>query len=147
LNLKVWREYADKWADWHPHPVTQPVNNIKALQVGVRRILAEGLEKRFKRHHRVAESLRLGLRKIGFTPYVPDEIASNGVTSVLGGGVDIDQLLTYVREKESILLAGSLGELKGKVFRVGHMGPEATDEAIESVLAALRNGLHAARTT
>jgi len=147
LNLKVWREYADKWGNWHPHPVTQPANNIKALQVGVRRVLAEGLKQRFKRHRRVAKSLRQGLRKIGFTPYVPDEIASNGVTSVLGGEVDIDQLLTYVREKERILLAGSLRELKGKVFRIGHMGPEATGEAIESVLAALRNGLHAARTT
>ncbi len=146
LNLKVWREYADKWGDWHPYPVTQPVNNIKALRLGMERVLEEGLDKRFERHQKIAQKLRRGLAEIGFTPYVPDEIASHGVTSVLGGDIDIDQLLRYVREQERILLAGSLGELKGKVFRVGNMGLEATDEAIESVLAALRNGLQNART-
>ena len=147
LNLRVWKEYAERWGDWHPHPVTQAVNNIRALRVGVDRIFKEGLESRFDRHCKIARQLRQALREIGFTPYIADDVASNGVTSVLGGEVDIDKLLTYVREKENILLAGSLGALEGKVFRIGHMGPEATDEAIESVLAALRNGLHAARAT
>lgn len=137
LNLKVWKEYGEKWGDWHPHPVTQPVNNIRALRVGVERILKEGLDKRFERHHRVAQQLRQGLRETGFTPYVPDEVASNGVTSVLGPEGRVDALLAYVREQKGILLAGSLGELKGKVFRIGHMGAGATSEAVETVLSAL----------
>lgn len=41
------------------------------------------------------------------------------------------------KEDHGLLLAGSLGELKGKVFRVGHMGPGATKEAIETLLSAL----------
>ena len=141
LNLKVWKEYEEKWGDWHPHPVTQPVNNIRALRVGVERILKEGLDKRFERHHRVAQQLRQELRETGFTPYVPDEVASNGVTSVLGPEGRVDALLAYVREQEGILLAGSLGELKGKVFRIGHMGPGATSEAVETVLSALDKAL------
>ena len=145
LNLRVWKEYAEKWGDWHPHPVTQPVNNIKALRVGVEHILNEGLESRFERHRKITQQLRQGLRKIGFTPYVPDEIASNGVTSVLGPERKVDELLAYVRKQEGILLAGSLGALKGKVFRIGHMGPGATEEAVNSVLSALKKGLNTVR--
>lgn len=141
LNLRVWKEYREKWGDWHPHPVTQAVNNIKALRLGVERILKEGLDKRFERHHKIAQKLRQGLREIGFTAYVPDEIASNGVTSVLGPEGKVNELLAYVRKQEGILLAGSLGALKGKVFRIGHMGPGASEEAVHAVLAALRKGV------
>jgi len=137
LNLKVWKEYGEKWGDWHPHPVTQAVNNIKALRRGMERILEEALDKRFERHQKIAQELRHGLRDIGFTLYVPDEIASNGVTSVLGPEGKVEELLAYVRNQERILLAGSLGELKGKVFRIGHMGAGATSEAVETVLSAL----------
>jgi alanine-glyoxylate transaminase/serine-glyoxylate transaminase/serine-pyruvate transaminase len=35
LNLKTWKDYEEKWGDWHPHPVTQAVNNIKALRLGM----------------------------------------------------------------------------------------------------------------
>ena len=107
------------------------------------RILEEGLDKRFERHQKIAQELRHGLRDIGFTLYVPDEIASNGVTSVLGPEGKVEELLAYVRDQERILLAGSLGGLKGRVFRIGHMGPSACEEAVHAVLAALRNGLRA----
>jgi len=145
LNLRVWKEYAKKWGDWHPHPVTQAVNNIKALRVGVERILKEGLDKRFERHHKITQELRRGLREIGFKPYVPDEIASHGVTSILSPKGKVEELLAYVRDQERILLAGSLGLLKGKVFRIGHMGPGASEEAVRSVLSALEKGLNAIR--
>ena len=106
--------------------------------------MEEGLDKRFERHQKIAQELRHGLRDIGFTLYVPDEIASNGVTSVLGPEGKVEELLAYVRNQERIFLAGSLGALKGKVFRIGHMGgPSACEEAVHAVLAALRNGLRA----
>jgi len=145
LNLRVWKEYTEQWGDWHPHPVTQAVNNIKALRVGVERILKEGLESRFDRHRKITQQLRQGLREIGFTPYVADDVASNGVTSILGPEGKVEELLTYVRNQESILLAGSLGALKGNVFRIGHMGPGASEEAVNSVLSALKKGLNALR--
>jgi len=141
LNLKVWKEYAEKWGNWHPHPVTQPVNNIKALRVGVERILKEGIDKRFERHLKVTQLLRKGLREIGFSLYVADEIASHGVTSVSGPEGKVDALLAYMRNQEGILLAGSLGSLKGKVFRIGHMGPNADTETMNTVLSALEKAL------
>jgi len=138
LNLKVWKEYEKKWGNWHPHPVTHAVNNVRALRVGVERILAEGLERRFARHRSITERLRRELREIHLEPYVPDEIASHGVTAVLGPEGHIDELLLHLRDRHRLLLAGSLGSIKGKVFRIGHMGPGATDEAVETVISALK---------
>lgn len=141
LNLKVWKEYKEKWGDWHPHPVTQPVNNIKALRLGVERILKEGVDKRFERHYKVTRLLRKGLREIGLNLYVADGIASHGVTSVSGPEGKVDALLAYMRNQEGILLAGSLGPLKGKVFRIGHMGPNADMGTMDTVLSALEKAL------
>jgi alanine-glyoxylate transaminase/serine-glyoxylate transaminase/serine-pyruvate transaminase len=137
LNLRVWREYTEKWGDWHPHPITQAVNNVRALRVGVERILAEGLEARFERHREVTAYLRQGLRDLGLTPFVADEVASHGVTSVVEPAGRVDELLACLRDRYGLLLAGTLGELKGKVFRVGHMGSGATLAAIRDLLEAL----------
>ena len=145
LNLKVWKEYEEKWGDWHPHPVTHAVNNVKALRVGVERILEEGLENRFQRHRETTAQLRQGLRDLGLEPYVPGEFAAHGVTSVVGPEGKVEKLLACVRDQHGLLLAGSLGELKGKVFRIGHMGPGATSEAVEMVLSVLDKALAAVR--
>lgn len=143
LNLKVWKEYTEKWGDWHPHPVTHAVNNVRALRVGVERILVEGLEARFQRHRKVTEYLREGLRELGLKLFVPDEVASHGVTSVIAPNGKASELLAHLREQHGILLAGSLGELRGRVFRIGHMGPTATHEAVSNVLFALVSALSA----
>jgi len=145
LNLKVWKEYEEKWGNWHPHPVTHAVNNVRALRVGVERILEEGLENRFQRHRETTAQLRQGVRNLGLEPYVPDESASHGVTAVIGPEGRVEELLAYMRQQHKLLLAGSLGELKGKVFRIGHMGPGATMEAVETVLSALGKALAAVR--
>ena len=137
LNLKVWKDYEEKWGDWHPHPITHAVNNVRALKTAIDRILSEGLEERYSRHRRITSSLREGLTVRGFEPLIPAEEASHGVTAVASKGRDVDALLKYLRQEKGLLLAGSLGELKGKVFRMGHMGTGASEEAIETLLDAL----------
>jgi len=139
LSLKVWREYQEKWGDWHPHPIIQPVNNVRALRVGMERIIREGLEARFRRHREVAERLRRGLRELGLEPLVADDVASHGVTAAWGPEGNVDELLAGLRERHGILIAGGLGELKGKIFRIGHMGPGASDEAVDTVLSAIES--------
>lgn len=145
LNLKVWKEYEEKWGNWHPHPVTQAVNNVRALQIGLKRILNEGLENRFRRHCEVTKQLHQGLRKVGFRLYITDRLTSHGVTAVIEPEGKAKELLTYVRNQHHLMLAGSLGELKDKVFRIGHMGPGATKEAVETVLYALDKALSSKR--
>jgi len=137
LSLKVWQDYETRWHAWHPYPVTHAVANVRALRVGVDRILEEGLDDRLLRHERVCRSLRGGLGERGFPPLVADEFAAHGVTAVTGGGRDISQLLWNLMTKHGLLLAGGMGDLAGAVFRVGHMGPGANDEAVEGLLEAL----------
>ena len=143
LNFKIWKAYEKKWGDWHPQPITHAVNNVKALRKGIDRILAEGFETRFQRHRECTRQLRQGLQKRGFELLVPDHFASHGVTSAKDPQNKVGELLAYIREEQGIALAGSLGELKGKVFRVGHMGNGATEEAINMVLTALDKAITA----
>lgn len=137
LNFKIWKKYKEQWGDWHPQPITHAVNNLKTLRKGIDRVLAEGLEARFERHREGTRQLRQGLQSRGFELCIPDHFASHGVTSARDPRNKVAELLAYLREEQRIALAGSLGELKGKVFRVGHMGAGATAEAINMVLAAL----------
>ncbi|GAK60879.1 aminotransferase class V [Candidatus Vecturithrix granuli] len=137
LNFKIWKKYEKQWGDWHPQPITHAVNNLKALRKGIDRVLEEGLEARFDRHRACTRQLRQGLQARGFELCVPDNSASHGVTSARDPRNKVAELLAYLREEQGIALAGSLGELKGKVFRVGHMGTGATTEMINMVLTAL----------
>ena len=50
LNLRVWRQFATEWADWHPFPITMATNNVLALRAGLQGLLAEGLEHRMERY-------------------------------------------------------------------------------------------------
>lgn len=124
LNLKTWRKAAQDMANWHPYPVTMPVNNILALKKSLNRILDEGLEARFLRHKEVADFLRKSLRKIGLSLFAKEGFRSNMVTLVKGDArFKVDNLRDYLEREYSIKIAGTLGELKGEeLFRIGHMG-------------------------
>ncbi len=143
LNLRVWKDYAGRWADWHPYPVTLNTNNVMALRTSLAKIMQEGLTARFARHIAAAKTLRNGLTEMGFRLFVDEQYAAPTVTSVCSDRrIAIPDLLKYVEDKHGILLAGSgSDELEGQLFRVGHMGPEATQEAIVSVLVAIEDAL------
>ncbi len=144
LNLAVWKEYAEKWPEWHPYPVTLCTNLILALRRSLADVVEETLVRRCGRHRTAALMVRRGLRNLGFKLFAEDEWASPTVTSVLvDKRISAEALLRFVREEHGIMLAGSGGEeLEGRVFRVGHMGPEATPEAVVAVLLAVEDALH-----
>ncbi len=144
LNLTLWQHYADDWADWHPFPITMAVNNVKALRAGIERILTEGMSAREERHRQVCMHLRRKLEGMGFAMCLTDEHTAHGLTAVQAHPeVPVADLLQAVKENDKILMAGSLGALKGKIFRIGHMGPSATvatmDEAVEALSRSLKN--------
>ncbi|MEF8726354.1 MAG: alanine--glyoxylate aminotransferase family protein [Candidatus Bipolaricaulota bacterium] len=142
LNLKTWKKFALDWADWHPFPVTMAVNNVLALRRSLIRILDEGLNERFKRHKQLTEFLRESLRNLGFSLFVEDRFASSTVTSVEAGSkVDIDGLMEYLETERSIKIAGSLGEMEGRLFRIGHMGPGASYDALLPLLFGIEEYL------
>ncbi|MFQ6090020.1 MAG: hypothetical protein ACE5LD_01065, partial [Candidatus Bipolaricaulia bacterium] len=145
LNLRTWREFAARWADWHPYPVTLPVSLVFALKRSLENILDEGLEERFARHARWAALLRRGLKNLGFELFIPEEFHSSTVTTALAGSaISAEELIRFLKEERGLLIGGGIDELRGKVFRVGHMGPQATPEMILPLLWGIEEALRAA---
>ena len=143
LNLRVWRQYAEEWGDWHPFPVTMATNNVLALRAALDKLLTEGLAQRIERYRDVAQFLRTGLRQLGLSLFVEGKIASSTITVVRRPPhVDVADLITFLREERSIRIAGGLGATHGEIFRVGHMGKAASREYATLLLAGLADYLH-----
>jgi len=144
LNLRTWREYSARWADWHPYPVTLPISVIYGLQASLERIAAEGLEGRWERHRRMAGLLRRGLEGLGFRSFVPEEHSSPTVTAAQGRPDFPAERVVQELRQQGILISGGIGPLRGRIFRIGHMGPQASPEMLLPVLFTLEEALHAA---
>jgi alanine-glyoxylate transaminase/serine-glyoxylate transaminase/serine-pyruvate transaminase len=142
LNLNTWHEYAESWADWHPYPTTIPTQNIMALRASLRRILSIGLEHHHAKHVRAAKRVRTGLREMGFDLFVVGEHACPLITSVKARPeFPVDELRRFLQQEHSIMISGGIADLRGKIFRVGHMGRAASDEYVEAFLVAVRDFL------
>jgi alanine-glyoxylate transaminase / serine-glyoxylate transaminase / serine-pyruvate transaminase len=136
LNLATWRKFADLWRDWHPHPTTMPTNVIRALDGAVQRVLEVGLEEHIRRHRAARDTVRGGLREMGFEMLVPDPVASPVTTAVLGlPGMDLNDYMRWLLEEHDIRIGGGFGQYVGKVFRIGHMGRAKDPEVIDRYLA------------
>lgn len=146
LNLKVWRQYAEEWGEWHPFPVTVPTSNILALRAALELLLAEGVARRIERHRETAHFLRAGLRDRGFRLFVDGEAASSTLTVARRlPGMDVADLITFLREESGIIIAGGLGPTRAEVFRVGHMGLAGSRDYASLLLQGLTDYLRSGR--
>jgi alanine-glyoxylate transaminase/serine-glyoxylate transaminase/serine-pyruvate transaminase len=148
LDLRTWRHAEEIWGDWHPHPTTMPTSIVDALGVAVDRVLATGLPAHRERQAAAARRVRSGLRELGVELLVPDEIASPVTTAARAPAwMDVDHYMAWLQEEHHLRIAGSVGELHGKAFRVGHMARAAAPEAVEAYLEAtaayVKRGRHA----
>ena len=121
---------------WHPYPTTLPTNNIVALLVSLRRILAGGLEAHYARvTSRRPRPSAPGCRRLGFEMFTAEAYTSPLITAVRGlPGMDIADFRRYLVDEWQIMISGGLDELEGKIFRVGHIGKAASDEYGEQFL-------------
>ena len=86
-------------------------------------LLDEGLEPAFERHVRLGRACREGIKALGLELFSPDEDSSAVVTAVRApDGIDSDELVLLLRDRHGVTLAPGQGELKGKIFRIGHIG-------------------------
>ncbi len=122
---------------------TPPVNMIYALHEALRLVLDEGLENRFRRHHALAEAFRAAMKALNLKIVAEKEYEANTVTAVYyPDGIDDNKFRGEMRNR-GIVVASTLGPLKGRGFRVGHMGNvnqndiTATISAIETTLKNL----------
>jgi alanine-glyoxylate transaminase/serine-glyoxylate transaminase/serine-pyruvate transaminase len=137
LNLATWRRYTELWGDWHPHPTTMPTNVIEAFDLALIRLLEEGVENRCRRLAAARDRVRGGLEEMGFEMLSPISVASPVTTTAFGlPGMDVSDYLEWLLKNHRIRIGGGLGELRGRIFRVGHMGRAAEPEAIDRYLRA-----------
>jgi alanine-glyoxylate transaminase/serine-glyoxylate transaminase/serine-pyruvate transaminase len=126
------------WADWHPFPITQATSIVLALRESLLRLQTEGLPVRLARYQALALRLRRGLRAIGMPPYTPDERLAPVVTAAHGpAGVPTSRIVEYLAREHQIKIAGGMGELRDKVFRIGHMSPGLTEADMDEVVEKL----------
>jgi aspartate aminotransferase-like enzyme len=104
-------------------PVTPPVTLVAGLDVALQLLLDEGLEAAFDRHRRLGRACREGLKGMGLELSSPDDDSSAVVTAARAPeGIDSDELVLLLRDRHGVTLAPGQGELKGKIFRIGHIG-------------------------
>jgi aspartate aminotransferase-like enzyme len=121
---------------------TPCVNEIVALGEALRIVHEEGLPARFARHHRIASAMRAGLQALGFEIFTHPACRADTLSVVLlpKGLADAD----FRREAAArgVVLAGALGPIAGKAFRLGHMGNIGVGETA-AVLWAVEESLRA----
>ncbi len=104
-------------------PFTPPVSLVAALDVALGLLLEEGLDAAFERHVRLGRAARAGAKALGLELFSPDEDRSAVVTAVRSpDGIDSGDIISGVRSRFGMTLANGQGDLKGKIFRIGHIG-------------------------
>ena len=112
---------------------TPPVNMIYALSHALRLVLEEGLEKRFKRHHAIGEAMRAAVDALNLKIVANREYAADTLTAVYYPEKVEDQAFRNGMKQCGVVVAGGLGPLKGKIFRVGHMGNVNLNDIMSTV--------------
>lgn len=136
LDLTTLQKY---WGNERTYHHTAPISSIYALYEGLRLIAEEGLENRWQRHQENAEYLWAELEKIGFECHVAPEYRLPSLTTVkLPDEMDEASARKRLLNDYNIEVGGGLGELKGKVWRVGLMGYTSRKENVHALTSALR---------
>ena len=114
---------------------TPTVSLIIGLQEAFRIMKAEGLEKMFTRQGRLAEAMREGVKAAGMTLF-PKESPSAALTAVCApDGIDGQAIYKNLRVQYGMTAAGGQDHLKGKIFRLSHMGYADTFDVIAALAA------------
>lgn len=137
LDLSVVQKYWGKERTYHH---TAPISNVFGFYEALRIVAEEGLENRWQRHRQNAEFFWNGLAQMDLTCHVPEPYRLESLTTVrVPDGVDEASVRLGLLKKYNIEISGGLGELKGKVWRVGVMGYSSRRENILLLLAALKD--------
>ena len=146
-NSKLPKSY---W-DWKPmldnnkngfFPYTPATNLFYGLDEAINMLLEEGLENVFARHKRHAEATRLAVKAWGLEILCknPEEYSNSLTAVMMPDGHDADALRKVILDNYNMSLGMGLNKVKGKVFRIGHLG-DFNDLMLMGTLAGVEMGL------
>jgi alanine-glyoxylate transaminase/serine-glyoxylate transaminase/serine-pyruvate transaminase len=120
----------------HRYHHTASATMFYALHEGLTLIMEEGAEKRWERHVRCHEQFLKGIEALGLTMLVPND--KNRIVNLntprVPEGVDDAKVRNTLLQEHGIEIMGGFGPLAGKIFRIGIMGPLATEESVNHFL-------------
>ena len=123
-------------------PYTPNTNLLYGLHEALDMILAEGLESVFARHQRLGKACRAAVTGWGLEIQCADAAVYSPVLTgvMMPDGVDADKVRKVIYERYDTSLGMGLGKVKGKMFRIGHLG-ECNDVSLMGTLCAVEMGL------
>lgn len=136
LDLRLLARYFDPPHVYH-HTPAPPL--YYAMHQSLAAISEEGLPERWQRHKRAGERLGAGLEKLGFQFLVdnPRDRIWHLTTVLAPAGVNEADLRQRLLDRYDIEVASGLGQLAGKILRIGTMGPLANDGDVDFLLEAI----------
>src|SRR5580698_9989786 len=123
-------------------PYTPNTNLLYGLSEALDMILDEGLDKVFARHERLAEASRRAVRAWGLEIQCADPTVYSPVLTgvMMPEGIDADAVRKTIYERFDMSLGTGLGKMKGRMFRIGHLG-DCNDLTLLATLAGCEMGL------
>ena len=132
LDLSLLNRY---WGSDRVYHHTAPVNMNFAIREGLRFIANEGLENIWRRHNSNAIKLWKGLENLGMELHVSSEFRLPTLTTVkIPPAVDGDAFRNHLLKNFGIEIGNGLGALSGKVWRIGLMGFNSSEENVDRLL-------------
>jgi alanine-glyoxylate transaminase/serine-glyoxylate transaminase/serine-pyruvate transaminase len=127
------------WGEERVYHHTAPASMFYAMREGLRIVLEEGLEERFQRHQTLGDRLKMEIENFGFKLFAQEGYRLPMLTSVaLPNGVEDAIVRRRLLDEYQIEIGAGLGQLKGKVWRIGLMGETCKMQNIACLMGALR---------
>lgn len=137
FDLSLYEKFGQK----NQTPATPAVSVLFSLQTALTLMKKQGKENVFKKHLDLRDYFRKEIKKLGLTLLVSDQEASPTVTAIFPPkGIDEKTWRNLLKEKYALIIAGGMGELKGKIVRVAHMG-YVSKKDLDQVLIAFKKSL------
>jgi aspartate aminotransferase-like enzyme len=142
LNLLNWEQVSKNMLEGKSYYfATPPISAVFSLARAMDLIKKEGIERRYERHAKVADALRKGVEALGLRIVAEKPFRSNTVTAVYMDG-NVDAFLAKCMDLGVEFASGVHPHIKGKYFRIGHMGwvtEEHARIALDTIETALSN--------
>jgi len=136
LNLKSYR----KSLLANSNPYTPAVNLVFALDEALKMMREEGLDNIFQRHNKHKLAVSNAVKALNLKLFADEKYLSPSITAIKVEGIDAEEFRKIIKDNFDILLAGGQDHLKGKIFRVGHLG-YVNDRDIITVVSAISKTL------
>lgn len=133
-NILLWKNCVEE----KYFPYTMPASDLLGLDMAVDNMLVEGVINIYERHEEVSKYARDELVKMGLKLYLANSFSPTATAFYIPNNFTDIEIMKKLKDEYRILIAGSYGEFKGKLLRIGHMGENCTKERVQQTLKALK---------